>query len=146
MTQEKLGSSESSVAPSTSSTNGNTRSSGRGSPVTDLRSVDKYDIGLLSNNVSALTQAEKLTALKNIWKPNLDFCLPASIESGNRKRQFTQKWFEIYPWVAYSHYLDGAFCKYCILFGNQEKASGTRLTQLVSNLSTLWTSVTSKFQ
>ena len=106
----------------------------------------KYDIGLLSKNISALTQAEKLTALKNIWKPNLDFCFPASIESGNRKRKFTQKWFEIYPWVAYSRYLDGSFCKYCVLFGNQEKASGARLTQLVSNPLTLWTSATSKFQ
>ena len=144
VTHEKLGSSESSVAPSTSSTNGNTRLSGRGNPVTDLRFVDKYDIGLLSKNISALTQAEKLTALKNISKPNLHFCFPTSIESGNRKRKFTQKWFEIYPWVAYSRYLDGAFCKYCVPFGNQEKASGARLTQLVSNPLTLWTSATSK--
>ena len=48
--------------------------------------------------------------------------------------------------MAYSRYLDGAFCKYCVLFGNQEKASGARLTQLVSNPLTLWTSATSKFE
>ena len=73
MMQEKVGSSGSSVAPSTSSTNGNTCSSGRGNPVTDLHFVDKSDIGLLSKNISALKQAEKLTALKNIWKPKTVF-------------------------------------------------------------------------
>ena len=117
----------------------------RGDPVIDQCFADKNDIGLVVRSVKQLDQDAKLVLLTNIWKPTYNFSFPVSVKGSNRKRNFSPKWLEIYPWLSYSQYVDGAFCKYCVLFGDYQRQSG-KLSQLVSMPLTLWTSATSKFQ
>ena len=117
----------------------------RGDPGIDQCFADKNDIGLVVRSVKRLDQDAKLVLLTNIWKPTYNFSFLVSVEGSNRKRKFSPKWLEIYPWLAYSQYVDGASCKYCVLFGDYQRQSG-KLSQLVLMPLSLWTSATSKFQ
>ncbi|XP_025420016.1 uncharacterized protein LOC112690263 isoform X2 [Sipha flava] len=49
------------------------------------------------------------------WKPSANYVFPECIE-GKQKRRFLHKYLTIFPWLAYSKYKEGAYCKYCIVF------------------------------
>ena len=93
----------------------------RGDPVIDQCFADKNDICLVVRSVKQLDQDAKLVLLTNIWTPTYNLSFPVSVEGSNRKRKFSPKWLEIYPWLAYSQYVDGAFCKYWVLFGDYQR-------------------------
>ena len=96
----------------------------------------------LLNDVKTFSDAEKLHFIENVWTPRNDllFEFPSTVESG-KKRKFQRSWFQQYSWLAYSKYLDGAFCLPCVLFGR-----GATVDKLMKSPITCWTSATSRFK
>ena len=52
-------------------------------------------------------------------------------------RQFLPSWFKQYNWIHYSRYVDGVFCRFCVLFG-PEKAGGCKLGQFIKTPFNNW--------
>ena len=76
-----------------------------------------------SNDISlcigkTYTQAERLRMLKNIWIPDQSFNFPITA-TNHRNLRFQHRWFIRFKWLAYSYLENGAFCKYCVLFGSK---------------------------
>ena len=57
----------------------------------------------------------RLEILLNCWTPPGNYTYPP-ITDGSRKRYFNGSWLTLFPWLAYSEYLSGAFCKICVMF------------------------------
>jgi len=53
-------------------------------------------------------------------------------------RQFLPLWLNRHPWLHYSRFLDGAFCKACIFF-TPDQAGGQDLGQFVASPFKCWT-------
>ncbi|KAL4134765.1 hypothetical protein QTP88_006480 [Uroleucon formosanum] len=92
------------------------------SPQKDLSKPinSKYDIGLYVNYVGSLPNEEKVSILNNVWTPDPNFIFPTQ-NHAKFKRQFQIKWLNTFNWLAYSKCKEGAFCKYCVLFLNQNQ-------------------------
>ncbi|KAK5649293.1 hypothetical protein RI129_000322 [Pyrocoelia pectoralis] len=58
---------------------------------------------------------ERENLLNNAWKPEECFHFP-STKYGKRQLKFQHNWLKTREWLVYSKKLDGAFCKYCMLF------------------------------
>ena len=76
-----------------------------------------------SNDISlcigkTYTQAKRLRMLKNIWIPDQSFNFPITA-TNHRNLRFQHRWFIRFKWLAYSYLENGAFCKYCVLFGSK---------------------------
>ena len=74
-----------------------------------------------SNDISlcigkTYTQAGRLRVLKSIWIPDQSFNFPITA-TNHRNLRFQHRWFIRFKWLAYSYLENGAFCKYCVLFG-----------------------------
>ena len=63
-----------------------------------------------------LTDAGKLSALEDYFKPGKGFKFPVHIEYG-KKWSFNPSWLYNHIWLVYSPAKDGAYCKFCVLFG-----------------------------
>ena len=59
--------------------------------------------------------------LKNVWTPNLPFDFPFSVMS-KKNATFPEPLANRFKWLAYSKVEDGAFCRFCALFGNKAGA------------------------
>ncbi|CAI6354666.1 unnamed protein product [Macrosiphum euphorbiae] len=92
------------------------------SPQKDLsKSINsKYDIGLYVNHVDSLPNEEKVSILNNVWTPDPNSFFQLKVYA-KFKRQFQIKWLNTFNWLAYSKCKEGAFCKYCVLFLNQNQ-------------------------
>ena len=101
------------------------------------------DIGVYYRK-TLLTDEEKYRYLKYPWTPAASYKFPLK-EMGNRKRSFQSSWLAKYPWLTYSPSLDGAFCRYCVLFGKKTGKNAGRLDKLYTSPLTLWTSASGKF-
>ena len=73
------------------------------------------DIGLFVTENQSVDEVLRLEILHNCWTPPENYIYPAIIQGG-RKRYFNGCWLVRFPWLAYSEYLLGAFCKICVLF------------------------------
>ena len=80
----------------------------RGDPVCRKEDFSQYDIGLVFKD------QDKLKFIENVWKPGELFDFPVSVECSNSNRHFVRSWLKRFPWLAYSKYLDGAFCLPCV--------------------------------
>jgi hypothetical protein len=60
----------------------------------------------------SLRESEIITCLKCTWL--LGFAFPVQIE-GNQTRKFQIRYFQLFPWLAYSKDKQGVFCKWCII-------------------------------
>ena len=81
--------------------------------------------------LASLSDEQKYCILKKLWIPGENFAFAAST---SRNLRFQHRWFKRFKWLAYSQVELGAFCKYCVLFGNH---SGTgRGMQALSALCT----------
>ena len=86
-------------------------------------------------------KTEKLHFIENVWSPRDPlFEIPSTVESG-KSRKFQRAWLQQYSWLAYSKYLDVAFCLPCVLFGR-----GATVAKLMKSPTTGWTSATSRFK
>lgn len=64
--------------------------------------------------------------LQNCWSPPSDYKMPFSThtkQGREEKRFFSHKYLVQFPWLAFSHEKSGLFCKYCVLFPQQEVGS-----------------------
>ena len=88
---------------------------------------------------TSLTNAVKLAALEDHFIPHKLYKFPTRIEYG-KKRSFSSSWLNTYKWLVYSPTEDGAYCKYCALFGdNLNIKSGLKADKLVTTPLTFWT-------
>lgn len=80
---------------------------------------EPYDI---ANFVFQFIESDerKIHILHNIWVPNDNFLFPLDHHHHEtHRRKFNYSWLRKFSWLAYSKKLDGAFCKYCVLFASQ---------------------------
>lgn len=82
--------------------------------------------------VSQVSDSTKFEMLKNCWRPLNCFSFP-KIRQGKQDRSFQTSWLERFPWLAYSHKLQGGLCRVCVLFG---KLSGGKSDQVLGCLVT----------
>ena len=115
-----------------------------GSPVCKKSKVNSNDLGLYVSNASSLSDQEKYSLIKNVWKPSRDFVFPDSIESQGRKKQFQRSYLTQYYWNVYSKYFDGCFGLPCVLFGNPSYRCASRLTRLFIEHLVHWTSTSAR--
>ncbi|KAH8025424.1 hypothetical protein HPB51_007736 [Rhipicephalus microplus] len=93
-----------------------------GSPPLCVTSANIFDLGLFvskSNNVNDPEAMEKL--LLNPWTPPANYDYPAT---GKRNLKFQPHWVDRYPWLVYSEELQGALCKYCVVFASECAGKG----------------------
>lgn len=115
-------------------------------------STSIIDIGTVSNQ---LFQNKSSTSNNNIFKSNVfnslfiptKFYTFPSREFNKNKLKFQYNWLEKWEWLAYSKEINGAFCKYCILFGKDYvgKGSNQKIGCLVSKPFIKWKDTIEKF-
>ena len=69
-----------------------------------------------------MTDEKRMHSLKNAWTPDPFYSFPAS---SKRNLRFQYKWFSRWNWLLYSKKLDGAFCKYCVVFHVETVGKGS---------------------
>ena len=117
------------------------RAVARGGPIFRKEDCSPLDIGAVLDHAGQFSDAEKLHFIENVWSPRDPlFEFPSTVESG-KSRKFQRAWLQQYSWLAYSKYLDGAFCLPCVLFGR-----GATVAKLMKSPITCWTSATSRFK
>ena len=104
----------------------------------------QYDIGLVFKEITSYSDQDKLKFIENVWKPGELFDFPSSVECSNSNCHFVWSWLKRIPWLAYSIYLDGAFCLPCVFFGVQCGRNTNKLDKLYKSPLTLWTSAISR--
>jgi hypothetical protein len=115
----------------------------RGEPICRRQDCSPFDIGFYFKEIGSSSPQDKLRFIENVWKPGELFDFPVSIE--NRKpRKFVFEWLRRYPWLAYSKYLDGAFCFPCVCFGVECGRNAHKLDKLLKSPLTCWTSAASR--
>ena len=119
----------------------------RGDPVCRKEDRSQYDIGLVFTEISSYSDQDKLKFIENVWKPvDLElFDFPVSVECSNSKRHFVWGWLKRFHWLAYSKFLNGAFCLLLVFFGVQCGRNSNKLDKLYKTPLTLWTSTISRF-
>lgn len=88
---------------------------------------------------------EKL--LRKTWIPKSFTGLYVQITK-NKKRHFQKSWLDEFKWLAYSKYLNGAFCKNCVVFGPVStigKGSNLKVGQLIISPFQNWKSAKNVF-
>ena len=107
--------------------------------------VDNYDIGHFDESSDQLTEYQLYDLINKLWKPGKTFQYPVTIESG-KNRKFNPNWFDLYPWLDYSKYLDGIFCIPCAFFEKKSGHADDKLTKLFKEPLTYWTSVSGRLK
>ncbi|KAF0753351.1 zinc finger MYM-type protein 1-like [Aphis craccivora] len=64
---------------------------------------------------------DKLEILNNIWVPESNYIFP---KVGNRNLKFQYQWLQKWHWLAYSSLLNGALCKFCVLYSRKKGGIG----------------------
>lgn len=99
-------------------------------------SQSQWDIGLFigRNNLDDLSK-QKL--LKCPWTPPKDYCFPVET---NRNLRFQISWLSKFSWLTYTQHLQGALCRHCVLFAQEEAGKGShqQLGYLVTKAYTNW--------
>ena len=107
--------------------------------------IHSCDIGLLFNTISTLSCDEKYNCLKSIWMPDQSFVFRTR-EICGKARRFNREWLRLFPWLAYSNYLDGAFCIPCVFFGRNIGSNASKLDKLTKSPLTDWSSATTRLK
>ena len=74
------------------------------------------------------TKFEIKIAMKKVWMPDENYKFPKN----GKGNTFQRSWFSLHPWLAYSHAVEGAYCKMCVLFGQATSERNSVTGQLVS--------------
>ena len=109
----------------------------RGDPGFRKEDCSQYDIGLVFKEISSYSDQDKLKFIENVWKPGELFDFPSSVEYSNSNCHFVWSWLKRFPWLAYSNYLDGAFCLQCVFFHIQCGQNTNKLDKLYKSPLTL---------
>ena len=92
-----------------------------------------FDIGLVYSTIARFSDTDKFRFIQNIWKADVGY-------------EFPVLWLVRFPWLAYSKYVDGAFCLPCVCFGMECGKNGSRLDKLFRSPLTFWTTAISRLQ
>ncbi|KAF0723939.1 zinc finger MYM-type protein 1-like [Aphis craccivora] len=105
--------------------------------------INPMDIGLLINQGIKINSNKRAELLMVIWKPDGTFKFP---QSGNWNLKFQLSWLTTWSWLSYSKMLDGEFCKYCVLFNQNEGSHGKqKLGKLVLEHFSNWKKAIEEF-
>lgn len=74
---------------------------------------------------SPLTEEKRYEILTNCWKPDENYVFPKILQSG-QSRSFQLHYLQKWPWLAYSEFQGGAFCKTCVTFARTESSGQGR--------------------
>lgn len=81
--------------------------------------------------------------LNKNWCPDPAFKFPLS---GKRKLRFQHAWFIRWNWLVYSFKELGPYCKFCVVFGQNDGGRGCqKLGKLVLSPFNNWKDTTTKF-
>ena len=89
---------------------------------------------------------DKFRFIQNIWKADVGYEFPVSSETGGKHRKFKPEWLVRFTWLAYSKYVDCAFCLPCVCFGMECGKNGSGLDKLFRSPLTFWTTAISRLQ
>ena len=67
-----------------------------------------------------MSEEDVYDLIKNVWIPPDDYVFPYT-----KSHKFSQDWLQLFPYLCYSDYLDGAFCLPCVLFGHHSYQTST---------------------
>ena len=81
--------------------------------------------------------------LRNHFKPGKGFRFPVHIEHA-KKRSFNPSWLDNHNYLVYSPAKDGAYCKFCVLFGATTEHNSSKIDHLVKSSLTFWTTACEK--
>jgi hypothetical protein len=94
----------------------------------------------------ARTKEQCLQAYEHHFCPTKLFNFPKTLEFG-KHRSFQLSWLERFKWLVYSPSQDGAYCKACVLFGQQScEKNAQKLDKLVKSPIKFWTTACQKFR
>lgn len=110
-------------------------------PSTTSAPFAQKDIGNFYQQSSSLSDHMKYDLLCHVWKPGRDFKFPAN----SSRRRFQYSWLQLYPWLAYSQKMDGAFCMSCVLFGGEYTHNASKLNFLFKEPFKNWSKAIQKF-
>lgn len=75
---------------------------------------NNFDIAkFVSRSHDLISNKEKLEKLNQIWMPEINYIFS---KVGDRNLKFQHQWLQKWHWLAYSSLLNGAFCKFCVIF------------------------------
>jgi hypothetical protein len=104
--------------------------------VVDLSSGD-IKLAVELKKKRALTDNEKYHMLTKHYTPDPSYKFPL-IAFGKQNRSFQHSWLTHYNGLVYSKHDEGAYCKYCVLFGQRGPTvsdfSGTLISKPLTNL------------
>jgi len=103
------------------------------------------DLGLYHTKAQSLSDDRKLELLKNSWTPPRAYNFPKTQFYG-KNRAFSSEWLTQFPWLVYSEAQDGAFCRFCVLFGHLTGKNSDRLDKLYKSPLKNWVSASTKFK
>ena len=95
-------------------------------------SFHSLNLGHYYTHAQSLSESKKFELLRQSWMPNNTFQFP-STECYGQNRSFRLEWLTNHKWLVYSAKLNGAFCKYCVLFGSVCGKNTERLEKLYSS-------------
>ena len=104
------------------------------------------DIGKLlhlGKDLHSLDTKNKYQILKRESNPHPSAYPRTRPYSSGTFRQFQPSWLVQYPWLHYSAFCDGAFCRACALFA-PERIGGQVLGQFVTKPFTIWANQSQK--
>lgn len=70
--------------------------------------------------VNKIDRETKVQLLKTPWVPDSNYVFPSS---GKRNLKFQIQWLSRFKWLTYTK-IDGALCKYCVLFASETAGKG----------------------
>ena len=94
------------------------------------------DLGLYYTIAQSLSDDRKLELPKNSWTPPRSYNFPKTHFYG-KNRAFCFEWLTQFPWLVYSVARDGAFCRFCVLFGHLTGKNSDRLDKLYESFKEL---------
>ncbi|XP_060845763.1 zinc finger MYM-type protein 1-like [Rhopalosiphum padi] len=103
---------------------------------TESMHANENDISLFVN--CRLSDADKFTALKNVWLPLPIFEFPLNQKNKKRGLKFQYKWLLQFNWLAYSKIKNGAYCKFCVVFSKCGGIGNQPLNKLVLEAFDAW--------
>ncbi|XP_013192236.2 52 kDa repressor of the inhibitor of the protein kinase-like [Amyelois transitella] len=113
-------------------------SSSTSSSVTSSSHSSKLDVGFYATEDNIENEYLKAQILKEPWTPPQDYKFPISTK---RNLRFQMKWMERFPWLAYSEYKSGAYCRICVVMRrslDEGKGGHQRVGQLVTDPFCKW--------
>ena len=132
------------ISPTASTSDGSHGGEPESSSNPDSESPVECDIGKLHDlhvDLKQLSREDKYRLLKTEPPTNVSSYPHTRPYPSSSLRQFQPSWTNQHPWLHYSRFVDGAFCRACALFAPNQ-VGGRNLGQFVTAPFRSWTKVT----